>query len=70
MYSRLDKHTIKRIEELVNAAALSALKSSLETVVSDMFDESWDEDDVFEYIQTIAIDAIDNALDNLDNPTK
>ena len=64
MYSRLDKHTIDRIEGLVNEKALSTLKSSLQTIVNDMFDEGWDEEDVFEYLRGLVIDAIDDVVNN------
>lgn len=62
MYNRLDKSTIDRIEGLVNEKALSTLKSSLQIIVNDMFDEGWDEEDVFEYLKNLVIDAIDNVL--------
>jgi hypothetical protein len=64
MYSRLDKYTIDRIEGLVNEKALSTLKSSLQIIVNDMFDEGWDEEDVFEYLKGLVIDAIDDVVDN------
>lgn len=63
MYSRLDKYTIDRIEGLVNEKALSILKSSLQIIVNDMFNEGWDEEDVFEYLKGLVIDAIDNVVE-------
>jgi len=57
----LDKHTIERIEGIIHTTSLSKLKESLTTIIQDMIDNGFDDDDIFEYIKGIVTYKIEDA---------
>jgi predicted house-cleaning noncanonical NTP pyrophosphatase (MazG superfamily) len=57
----LDKHTIDRIEGIINQKALASLKTYLEIITDDMFADGFYEEDVYEYFRGLVIEIIEKS---------
>jgi hypothetical protein len=66
----LDKHTIRRIEGVIEQDSLNNMQKSMDVIIKNMIDDGFDEEDIYEYIRGIIIKRIDNADWSIDEASK
>lgn len=55
----LDKHTIKRIEGILSTETQTKLNEGLDETISQLSNEGFDEEDIFDYIRQKTINKLE-----------
>ena len=53
---RLDKYTIKRIENILKDGDIITLKKTISTITVDLIDDGYDFEDIHDYIVGVLVD--------------